>query len=243
LSNAYAEFLDNLGSEVEDEGAGLMGGLKSWLGFAGSMTGTGAGVLADPQASKPWVVKPDRSGEDALTRKAEEHMNKIAGDFCNWLSDLPGEDRTVNQMGETHLRSLFDTAQSANPGTTKLAEGLRSWAKFGSTVTGAEQTKRGIVEQVKPLLIQKRFAEKLLGKPGVLKTTHLRPKKPKVESRREKRLYYGAWFVFSGLDFFLFYSNLCLIVGTFPRAITRHVICGSLRLRVELGWRTGPRRD
>ena len=108
--------------------------------FAGSMTGTGAGVLADPQASKPWVVKPDRSGEDALTRKAEEHMNKIAGDFCNWLSDLPGEDRTVNQMGETHLRSLFDTAQSANPGTTKLAEGLRSWAKFGSTVTGSNKS-------------------------------------------------------------------------------------------------------
>ena len=27
--------------------------------------------------------------------------------------------------GEEHLRSLFDTAQSANPGTTKLAEGLR----------------------------------------------------------------------------------------------------------------------
>ena len=59
------------------------------------------------------------------------------------------------------------------------------------------------MEQVKPLLIQKRFAEKLLGKSGVLKTTHLRPKKPKVESRREKRLYYGAWFVFSGLDLFV----------------------------------------
>ena len=28
-------------------------------------------------------------------------------------------------MGEEHLRALFDTAQSSNPGTTKLAEGLR----------------------------------------------------------------------------------------------------------------------
>ena len=52
-------------------------------------------------------------------------MGKIAGDFCNWLRDLPGEDKTINNLGETQLRALFDTAQSANPGTTKLAEGLR----------------------------------------------------------------------------------------------------------------------
>ena len=60
-----------------------------------------------------------------MTKKAEEHMSKISGDFCNWLRDLPGEDKTVNSLGEPQLRALFDTAQSANPGTTKLAEGLR----------------------------------------------------------------------------------------------------------------------
>ena len=64
-----------------------------------------------------------------MTRKAEEHMSKIAGDFCNWLRDLPGEERDINTLSESQLRALFDTAQSANPGTTKLAEGLRSWAK------------------------------------------------------------------------------------------------------------------
>ena len=87
-------------------------------------------------------------------------MSRIAGEFCTWLRDLPGEDNKValhwhshfflivivifmivivgpvqyktwitmtkvNRMGEEHLRALFDTAQSANPGTTKLAEGLR----------------------------------------------------------------------------------------------------------------------
>ena len=84
-------------------------------------------------------------------------MSRIAGEFCTWLRDLPGEDTKVfifsphmqlvtnmrydhpvttttitmvtivevNHMGEEHLRALFDTAQSANPGTTKLAEGLR----------------------------------------------------------------------------------------------------------------------
>ena len=38
--NPYAEFLDNVADAAEEETtSGLMGGLKSWLGFAGSMTG------------------------------------------------------------------------------------------------------------------------------------------------------------------------------------------------------------
>ena len=36
--------------------------------------------------------------EDTMTKKAEEHMSKISGDFCNWLRDLPGEDKTVNYL-------------------------------------------------------------------------------------------------------------------------------------------------
>ena len=39
-----------------------------------------------------------------MTKKAEEHMSKIAGDFCNWLRDLPGEDRAINSLSETQLR-------------------------------------------------------------------------------------------------------------------------------------------
>ena len=100
-----------------------------------------------------------------MTKKAEEHMSKIAGDFCNWLRDLPGEDTAVNSLGETQLRALFDTAQAANPGTTKLAEGLRSWAKFGSTVTGAEQSKKGSQDTAKPMLGDKKFAEGCKGYP------------------------------------------------------------------------------
>ena len=111
------------------------------------------------------------------------------------LRDLPGDDKTVNQLGETQLRSLFDTAQSANPGTTKLAEGLRSWVKFGSSVTGADQTKRNIVEQAKPMLNEAKFVEKLLGIKGGLKGKHLQPKVVRDESCRDRRLYYGAWYV------------------------------------------------
>ena len=59
--NPYAEFLDNVkDSSTEDEGAGLMGGLKSWLGFAGSMTGTGSTVLSEPMAGKPWLRGADK---------------------------------------------------------------------------------------------------------------------------------------------------------------------------------------
>ena len=77
-----------------------------------------------------------QASDDATTRRAEENMNRIAGEFCAWLRDLPGEERTVNQLSEAALRALFDTAQSTNPGKTKLAEGLRAWVKFGTTVTG-----------------------------------------------------------------------------------------------------------
>ena len=195
IENPYAEFLDTIGDFQEEESEGLMGGLKSWLGFAGSMTGTGSAVLSEPQAAKPWTKTGHKTGEDAMTKRAEEHMSKIAGDFCNWLRDLPGDDNNVNQMGETHLRSLFDTAQSANPGTTKLAEGLRSWVKFGSSVTGADQTKNNVVEQAKPLLNQKKFVEKLLGIKGGLKSRHLEKKISLGESGRDRRLYYGAWYV------------------------------------------------
>ena len=73
---------------------GLAGGLKSWLGFAGSMTGTAA-LSAGPEKKvscgqmyicfvnmtcltlqTPWI-KSDKSGDDAMTRKAEENMTRI----------------------------------------------------------------------------------------------------------------------------------------------------------------------
>ena len=83
MENPYAEFLDTIGDFQEEDGGGLIGGLKSWLGFAGSMTGTGAAVLSEPQTGKPWT-RTEKTGDDNMTKKAEEHMSKIASDFCNW---------------------------------------------------------------------------------------------------------------------------------------------------------------
>ena len=37
--NPYLKFLKNLPSEEEDDSQGLLTGLQSWLGFAGSMMG------------------------------------------------------------------------------------------------------------------------------------------------------------------------------------------------------------
>ena len=111
--NPYTEFLQNIEDEdSEDEEVcfktshqsqferesssqvGLAGGLKSWLGFAGSMTGTAA-LSAGPEKrvscgqmyiyfvnmtcltlQTPWI-KSDKSGDDAMTRKAEENMTRI----------------------------------------------------------------------------------------------------------------------------------------------------------------------
>ena len=95
------------------------------------------------------------SADDTLTKKAEEQANrvrkniyriksfkalkrivsKIATEFCSWLRQLPaGEDDTVNTLPEEQVRALFDTAQAASPATSKLAEGLQSWAKFGASL-------------------------------------------------------------------------------------------------------------
>ena len=49
-----------------------------------------------------------------MTKKAEEHMSKIAGDFCNWLRDLPGEDRAINSLSETQLRVNNDRLLSSH---------------------------------------------------------------------------------------------------------------------------------
>lgn len=53
----------------------------------------------------------------------------------------------MNTLPEEHVRALFDTAQSANPAKSKLAEGLQSWANFGATVTGGKRN--DIVEVTK----------------------------------------------------------------------------------------------
>jgi hypothetical protein len=70
-------------------------------------------------------------------------------------------------MGEAALRALFDTAQSSNPGKTKLAEGLRAWVKFGNTVTG--QGKHRVVESTEPLLYNRKFAERILDRRDAFK--------------------------------------------------------------------------
>ena len=114
--NPYFVFLDAVsGEEEEGEGdsPGVMGGLQSWLGFAGSLGGNEVTNLSSVNihpAKRPWL-KNEKSNEEGMSKKAEEHMSKIAGDFCTWLRGLPGEDRTINNMTESHLRSLFDTGQ------------------------------------------------------------------------------------------------------------------------------------
>ena len=70
-----------------------------------NLNALGSTVLCDQGSNKPWTRGDKASGgEDTMTKRAEEHMSKIAGDFCNWLRDLPGEDRAINSLSETQLR-------------------------------------------------------------------------------------------------------------------------------------------
>ena len=75
------------------------------------MTSMGTNEAAN-MARRPWLRKQSRSGEDGVNKKAEEHMSKIAGDFCNWLRDLPGDEASVNTLTESQLRALFDTGKN-----------------------------------------------------------------------------------------------------------------------------------
>ena len=56
---------------------------------------------------QPWQTqaKAEKTRMDEnLGRKSEETMNQIAADFCLWLKHLPGDDRTVNNTTDEHIR-------------------------------------------------------------------------------------------------------------------------------------------
>ena len=83
-SNPYLYFLEAVGDETDDDhyGTGVLGGLQSWLGFAGSLGGhemTGLGAADPGQHRRPWLRSVSRSGEQGdqgVNKKAEEHMTR-----------------------------------------------------------------------------------------------------------------------------------------------------------------------
>ena len=48
-----------------------------------------------------------------------------------------GEDQTVNNISPEKIRNLFDSTNVSKSGSSKVVEGLRSWAKFGMDISGA----------------------------------------------------------------------------------------------------------
>ena len=87
-----------------------------------------------------------------MTKKAEEHMSKIAGDFCTWLRSLPGEDKTINKMTESHLRSLFDTGQDKSGETLVEQDDLEAESETNlktvvSSVEAGQEVERGEREE------------------------------------------------------------------------------------------------
>ena len=52
--NPYLNFLSNLPPQDEEETQGILSGLKSWLGFAGTLLGTEGGVMSTLAKDKSW---------------------------------------------------------------------------------------------------------------------------------------------------------------------------------------------
>ena len=170
--NPYFIFLDAVSGEEEELGdvPGVLGGLQSWLGFAGSLGGNEVTSLSSfniNQVKRPWL-RHEKSNEEGMSKKAEEHMAKIAGDFCTWLRGLPGEDKTVNKLTESHLRSLFDTGQDKSRSVlAEQSEGLQEETEAPTKVgpgPGSDEAEGG-------------------GRGG------------REESCLERRRYYGAWYL------------------------------------------------
>ncbi|CAB4055050.1 unnamed protein product [Lepeophtheirus salmonis] len=155
-NNIYDDFIQRMDELDEGEGieeiasSGLLTGLKSWLNFGSSVV---QNTMADTEQKKIYLMgviepgdennivktsKGPAKSDDKLTRKAEERTSRITSEFCAWLRSLPiGDDDSINNTPESQIKALFDTAQSANPNKSKLAEGLKFWAKFGEQATGA----------------------------------------------------------------------------------------------------------
>ena len=169
----YIIFLDAVSGEEEEEGEspGVMGGLQSWLGFAGSLGGNEVTNLSSVninQVKRPWL-RHEKSNEEGMSKKAEEHMAKIAGDFCTWLRGLPGEDKTVNKLTESHLRSLFDTGQ--------------------------DKSRSVLAEQSEGLQEETEAPTKVGPGPGSEEAGGGRRGGKEEESCLERRRYYGAWYL------------------------------------------------
>ena len=77
--------------------------------------------------------------DETLQRKVEEMVYKISSEFCSWLRNLPGNDKTVNETKEEKISALFNTSFNPNPVKSSIGEGLMSWAKFGSSVSRVSQ--------------------------------------------------------------------------------------------------------
>merc|ERR1712156_1368534 len=90
--NPFMVFLDAVADEPdeEDERKGIASGVKSWLSMVVPQSGSEPASLPTEDQKCPWM-KVENTGDDTMTKKAEENMTKIAREFCSWLKDLPGE--------------------------------------------------------------------------------------------------------------------------------------------------------
>jgi len=144
----------------------------------------GPSELVEFDVRKPWL-NLDKYAKDPLSRKAEERVNKITSRYCSWLRQLPGEQQDETQFNEAHMKELFSHTVQSSTGTSKLAEGLRSWFKFGMV---RKTEKVGRSEKFRESQVEGEQAK------GVKRPSSQNQKANPLGNSKQRHLY-GAWYL------------------------------------------------
>ena len=191
--NPYLKFLEDIQDGDDDP---IQIGLDTWLGAIGPMVIPQA--VSNMRNKKQWETI-ERTEEDLKIMNVHETMNRISGNFCSWLRKLPGDDKTVNDFPEASISKLFDISQAANPATTKLGKGLRSWAKFGSAINVLKKPLKEENTTVQfATLLENASMEESEQSSGPKKRTRTRKRSRQIFSRENKwkrMISYGAWYL------------------------------------------------
>ena len=86
--------------------------------------------VADGSNQRPWIIT-DEHTKDKHSRKTEERLDRITRRYCSWVRQLPGEQHDEVTISEEQIKHLFSHRAQSSTSSSKTAEGLRSWARFG----------------------------------------------------------------------------------------------------------------
>ena len=102
------------------------------------------------------------------------------------MRQLPGEDIAEIPINEAQIKELFSHTVQSSTGTSKLAEGLRSWVKFGMVRT---------VGKVNSKMEQFNQGDEVVEQTKGLKRPSSQDQKAYTMANTKHRQLYGAWYL------------------------------------------------